>query len=190
MAVKIHGKDYVTVDERVEEFHKRYPNGSIQTELVEFDGKRVITKTTAIPDVEKPERIFTGWAYEIVGSTNINKTSALENCETSSCGRSLGFLDIGLNGSIATADEVSNAIEQQKNIKVTDKQKDDYQKLLAHNCFKGKKKEMNAWWVKIYDTENPNQSAEGCLKKMKKRIEEFENPKKEEKEVEVATANS
>ena len=57
MAVKIHGKDYVTVDERVEEFHKRYPNGSIQTELVEFDGKRVITKTTAIPDVEKPEPV-------------------------------------------------------------------------------------------------------------------------------------
>lgn len=189
MAVKIHGKNYITVDERVEEFHKRYPNGSIKTDLVEFDGERVITKTTAIPDVENPERRFTGWAYEMVGSTNINKTSALENCETSSCGRALGFLAIGLNGSIATADEVQNAIDQQKNTKVTEQQKDDYQKLLAHKCFTGKKKEMNDWWVKIYDQPNPNKSADVCLKKLKKRIDEFENPKKEE-EVKVATANS
>ena len=65
MPVEIHGKQYITVDERVQEFHELYPNGSITTELIEFTEKRVVTKTTSIPDVKKPERFFTGFAYVI-----------------------------------------------------------------------------------------------------------------------------
>ena len=179
MSVNIHGKEYVTVDERVAEFHKLYPNGSITTELVEFTDKRVITKTLVIPDVDKPERFFTGLAYEMVGIGNINKTSSLENCETSSTGRALGMLNIGLVGSLATADEVDVAIKTQDAIKVTEQQKDKYQQLLAHKCFKGKKKVTNDWWAKIYDTANPNASAEKCLKQMENAIELFENPEPE-----------
>ena len=33
MSVKIHGKEYITVDERVEMFHELYPNGMIVTTL-------------------------------------------------------------------------------------------------------------------------------------------------------------
>ena len=185
MSVQIHGKEYITVDERVQEFHKLYPNGSITTELVEFTDKRVITKTTAIPDVDDVGRFFTGFAYEIVGVGNINKTSSLENCETSSCGRALGFLNIGLVGSIATADEVDNAIKQQEAIKVTEQQKDKYQQLLSHKCFKGKKKETNSWWAKIYDEVNPNDCAEKCLQQMENAIKLFENPEIIEQKEEV-----
>ena len=175
MSVQIHGKEYITVNERVQKFHKLYPNGSIKTELIEFTD-RFITKTIATPDVEKPERFFTGLAYEMVGSSQINKTSALENCETSSCGRSLSFLNIGIDGSIASADEVENAIHQQEEHNVTEQQKDKYQKLLKHKCFTGKKKETNEWWVKVYDEPNPKVAADKALKIMEKAIDLFENP--------------
>ena len=111
--IKIKGNDYVEVNERVKQFHKDYPNGSITTELIEMTD-RFITKTTVITDVENPERKFTGIAYEKEDSTFINKTSALENCETSSVGRALGMLGIGIDTSVASYDEVANAVEQQK----------------------------------------------------------------------------
>ena len=110
---QIKGKDYIEVNERVKQFHKDYPNGSITTELIEMTD-RFITKTTVIPDVKNPDRKFTGIAYEKEDSTFINKTSALENCETSSCGRALGFLGLGIDTSIASYDEVANAVKQQK----------------------------------------------------------------------------
>jgi hypothetical protein len=56
----------------------------------------------------------TGWAEEVRGSSNINKTSALENCETSAVGRALGFAGFGSTEQIASADEVEVAIARQK----------------------------------------------------------------------------
>ena len=117
MSVQIHGKEYITVDERVAEFHNMYPNGMIVTKLLKVEDSQILFKAKAIPDVDKPERFYTGHAEEVVGSNQINKTSALENCETSAVGRCLGFLNIGLVGSIASADEVTNAKEQQMSIK-------------------------------------------------------------------------
>ena len=175
MSIKIHGKDYVLVNERVQEFHRLYPNGSIRTDLIEF-GDRFIVKAEVCPDVSDRMRIFTGLAYEMVGSSQINKTSALENCETSAVGRALGFLNIGIDGSIASADEVENAIHQQEAHTVTEQQKDKYQKLLKHKCFTGKKKETNEWWVKVYDEPNPKVAADKALKIMEKAIDLFENP--------------
>ena len=111
--INIKGKDYIEVNERVKEFHKQYPNGSMTTDLIEMTD-RFITKTTVIPDVKNQDRKFTGIAYEKEDSTFINKTSALENCETSSVGRALGMLGIGIDTSVASYDEVANAIEQQE----------------------------------------------------------------------------
>ena len=119
MPVKIHGKEYITVDERVELFHELYPNGMIVTTLLKIENDQIMFRATATPDVEKPERYFTGHAEEVVGSSQINKTSAVENCETSAVGRCLGFLNIGIDTSIASKDEVDNAIHQQKNNKET-----------------------------------------------------------------------
>lgn len=111
--IKIKGKDYVMVHERVKEFHKDNPNGSITTDMISREGGVFITRTTVIPDTKNLDRKFTGFAYEVVGEGNVNSTSALENCETSSCGRALGFLGIGIDTSIASAEEVDNAISQQ-----------------------------------------------------------------------------
>jgi len=181
MSIKIHGKDYVLVNERVQEFHRLYPNGSIRTDLVEFTD-RFIVKAEICPDVNDRMRIFTAYAYEMVGSSQINKTSALENCETSAVGRALGFLNIGIDGSIASADEVKNAIHQQEAHNVTEKQKDKYQELLKHKCFDGKKKKTNEWWILIYDTQNPKSAADKALKTMEAAIKLFENPKIEKQE--------
>ena len=111
--INIKGKDYIEVNERIKEFHNLYPNGSIETELIEMTD-RFITKTTVVPDVKNPDRKFTGIAYEKEDGSFINKTSALENCETSSVGRALGMLGIGIDTSVASYDEVANSIEQQK----------------------------------------------------------------------------
>ena len=112
--IKIKGNDYVMVHERIKEFHNLYPNGKINTELIEM-ADRFITKTVATPDVENPDRFFTGWAYEDISQNGVNCTSALENCETSSVGRAIGQLGIGIDTSLASYDEVSNAIKQQNN---------------------------------------------------------------------------
>ena len=111
--IKIKGNDYVMAHERVMEFHRLYANGSIVTEIIEMT-ERFITITKETPDVGNPERCFTGIAYEDVTGSGVNSTSALENCETSSVARSLGLLNIGIDTSIASAEEVQNAIKQQK----------------------------------------------------------------------------
>ena len=111
--IDIKGKDYVEVHERVMEFHKRHPNGRIETDIVEMTD-RFITKTIITPDINEPDRFFTGLAYEKEDAGFVNKTSALENCETSSCGRALGFCNIGIDTSIASYEEVANAKHQQQ----------------------------------------------------------------------------
>lgn len=114
--IKIGKKEYVQVDDRVMEFHRLYSNGRIVTKykMLGDPGSFVfITTTKVIPDISLPDRYFTGFAYEHEGSSQVNERSALENCETSSVGRALGFLNIGLiSGSgIASADEMKNAVQ-------------------------------------------------------------------------------
>jgi hypothetical protein len=111
--IDIKGKAYITVNERIKEFHKLYPNGSIVTNFHSQGNGIVIMKCQVTPDVDKPARFFTGVAYENEGSTFINKTSYIENCETSAVGRALGMLGIGIDVSVASADEVINAVNNQ-----------------------------------------------------------------------------
>ena len=115
MPVSIHGKEYKTVAERVNEFHGDEHGCSIITEIVSNDGDIVIMKASIVD--AKDRIVATGFAEEVRGSTNINKTSALENCETSAIGRALA--NFGYAGTeFASADEVANAIGQQKELEV------------------------------------------------------------------------
>lgn len=109
--MKINGKEYVMVNERVMEFKRLYPAWSLVTEIVSMENGIVVFKASAIDD--KLEVRATGHAYEKENSTFINKTSYVENCETSAVGRCLGLLGIGIDGSIATAEEILNAKLQQ-----------------------------------------------------------------------------
>ena len=83
-AISIHGKEYVMVADRVKYFNENYPNGSIQTHLCsDTQNQTIVIKAKVTPDHEKQERYYTGYAQEVIGQGNINKTSAMENCETS-----------------------------------------------------------------------------------------------------------
>lgn len=107
----IKGKDYVKVNERVRAFRMLYPNGIISTEIVSLADGVVVMKATISDDDEC--LLATGFAYEKESSTYINKTSYIENCETSAVGRALGFLGIGIDTSIASYDEMQNAVNNQ-----------------------------------------------------------------------------
>ena len=123
--VKIHGKEYKTVALRIQEFREKHPDFTIQTELVEANDTLVVMKATIS---QGDQVIATGYAEEVRTASKINRTSALENAETSAVGRALAFF--GLGGSeIASADEVANAISQQNN----QGSNEEMENLLAHN---------------------------------------------------------
>lgn len=109
--VNIHGKEYKTVAKRVDEFRKEHEtNLAIITSIVDRDEETVVMKAEII---DKDGRtIATGFAEEHRAASQINKTSALENCETSAIGRALANFGLG-GGEYASADEVANAIQQQ-----------------------------------------------------------------------------
>ena len=111
-AVDIKGKKYVLVSDRVLYFNETYPNGSISTELLSpYDSDLIVIKATVRPDLSQ-ERVFIGHSQAKVGDGYINKTSALENAETSAVGRALAFMGIGVIESIASADEINKANNQ------------------------------------------------------------------------------
>ncbi len=107
--VKIHNKEYKTVALRIQEFRAEFPNYGVMTEVLNASE---LVQVKATIENEEGRVIATGLAEEVRGSTNINSTSALENCETSAVGRALAFLGFG-GTEIASADEVVNAINQQ-----------------------------------------------------------------------------
>lgn len=121
--VNIFGKEYKTVAKRVDEFRKDHKTDmSIITRIIVADEKTVVMKAE-ISDKEG-RVIATGFAEEKRTSKGINETSALENCETSAIGRALA--NFGLGGDeYASADEVANAISQQRNTP----SKNNYEKL-------------------------------------------------------------
>ena len=117
--VSIHGKEYATVAYRLALFRADYPKGCIVTKLIS-DTDGVIVFMATVDD--GADMLATGYAEEVRGSSNINKTSALENAETSAVGRALAFAGYHSSTSIASADEVSVAIARQNEPKATKKQ--------------------------------------------------------------------
>ena len=120
----IKGKDYVDVAQRIKAFRQLYPEGFIKTSLESCkEGMCVfkaqvgycITNIDSDGDISTKEVVLaTGYAYEKEQSSYINKTSYIENCETSAVGRALGMLGLGIDTSVASADEVQSAIAQQE----------------------------------------------------------------------------
>ena len=110
----IRGKQYVEVNERIKFFRQeeQYKNWTIMSELTALDSEQCVCKATIADSSGRV--IATGHAHEVQGASNINKTSYVENCETSAIGRALAMLGIGIDTSIASANEVSDAIAKQE----------------------------------------------------------------------------
>tara|TARA_R110002020_G_scaffold93154_7_gene224868 strand:+ start:4668 stop:5360 length:693 start_codon:yes stop_codon:yes gene_type:complete len=114
MPVNIQGKEYATVNERVAEAHEKWEgNLSIRTRVLESIDGFVRVKATIKHTNDAGTHVFVGHAEEQIGSSFINKTSALENAETSAVGRALAFAGFSTDASIASADEVANAMISQ-----------------------------------------------------------------------------
>lgn len=111
--------DYVTVNERIALFHKANEHGAIRTRCI-YDDAKTVRFVACAHRSEGPCHLAenhtdclnaagTGWAEEIRGAGYVNKTSALENCETSAVGRALAMAGIAVEKSVATKDEVEQA---------------------------------------------------------------------------------
>ena len=163
--------DYVQVNERIEKFYEKYPNGSIQTEIHSImdgpEGKVAIIKAYAYRDREDP-RPATGHAYEKENSSFINKTSYIENCETSAVGRALAMLGFEIKKSIASKEEVENAKLQQQPTKISSQQLDILLKLLVDKGITDEAVQKTMEIYKVNDLSELNEMQYGqILRKLK-----------------------
>lgn len=107
----IKGKPYIEVNERIKHFREHFNDYRLTSEIVSLEKGVCVFKATVLDP--SGNVVATGHAYEQEGSSFINKTSYIENCETSAWGRALGNFGIGIDTSIASADEVANAVANQ-----------------------------------------------------------------------------
>lgn len=114
--MKIHGKEYIEVKDRILEFRDKYKGWSLTSKIVSMEDGIIVMQALILD--EKGVVRAMGTAYEKEGSTNVNETSYVENCETSAWGRALANLGIGIIDGVASADEVVNAIQNQSNVPV------------------------------------------------------------------------
>jgi hypothetical protein len=111
----IKGKDYAEVNQRIKAFRMVYPQGFIHSEMISNEnGVCVFSAEVGFyNDAGVGIVLGTGTAYEKESSSFINKTSYIENCETSAVGRALGMCGFGIDVSVASYEEVQNAINNQ-----------------------------------------------------------------------------
>lgn len=145
----IKGKDYAEVNQRIKAFRMVYPTGTIKTEMISNENG-VCIFLAKVYEYEKVndagnyefKLLATGTAYEKENSTFINKTSYIENCETSAVGRALGMCGFGIDTSVASAEEVQNAMANQNKKVNKSIQKENYRQQLVDYC-KTKGLDMN-----------------------------------------------
>lgn len=125
--IEVKGKvsTYVEVNERIKAFRKVFPEGFILTDMVSNqDGLCVFRARVGYYLIGDQEIVLgTGTAYENEGSSFINKTSYIENCETSAVGRALGMAGFGIDDDVASAEEIKGTQAQSEADKAANKQK-------------------------------------------------------------------
>lgn len=99
--------DYQTVEERLAQFWAKHPNGRVHTQAEMIDEKQVVFSARVWRDIGDTEAASTGFAQETVGQGMVNKTSWVENCETSAIGRALANLGFAPKGARASREEMA-----------------------------------------------------------------------------------
>ena len=111
--LKLGAKGYAPTNERIIAYRKVYPTGRIETTVEEIREDYVRTRTVVTD--EDDNIIASASASETnTGKNMVNKTSMLENCETSSVGRALGFAGFGADTAIASAEDMERNKERAK----------------------------------------------------------------------------
>lgn len=103
--VNIHGKEYKSVNIRIKVFREFFPNFSLTSDILLYSDNACRVKANVISPAHRV--MATGHAEEDKNTNHINKTSMLENCETSAWGRALA--NFGLQG-----DELASANERER----------------------------------------------------------------------------
>lgn len=122
--------EYYMVKDRIRAFRKDHPLWSLVTNLEKMEAGNVVFKAT-IAD-ESGRVLATGYAWEQVNASYINKTSAVENCETSAIGRALANLGYGTDGAYASYEEMQKGLD--------DDTKDILFELLRNSTFDDERK--------------------------------------------------
>ena len=107
-------EDYETVEERLIKFWKEYPDGRIETEIVEASGSRFIVMAKLFRTEADPRHWTSGHAFEVIAERGVNATSALENCETSAIGRALANAGFATRGKRASREEMAKVTRENK----------------------------------------------------------------------------
>ena len=149
-AIDIKGKKYVLVSDRVLYFNENYPNWSIQTTRESVDWMEIV-KAFVVPDVDNPSRMFTGYSQAKRWDWFINKTSALENAETSAVGRALAMMWIWVIDSIASVDEINKAENTAKTQTKKPTYQSRFQKAMSNTEFMKQCLDQNDFINKIKD---------------------------------------
>ena len=172
-AIDIKGKKYVLVSDRVLYFNQNYPNGCIQTVRETIWDMEVI-KAVVCPDCAVPWRVFTGYSQAKRWDGFINKTSALENAETSAVGRALAFMGIWVIDSIASVDEINKA---ENTAKATPKKVNNwwFQKAISNVEFMKQCLDQNDFINKIKDKYEIDEFQESQLRTAYQKATEEEN---------------
>jgi hypothetical protein len=158
---------YAEVNQRIKAFRMLYPEGTIKTEMLSNEnGVCIFRASIIIPLLDDEGKLVdtyllgTGHAYEKENSTFINKTSYIENCETSAVGRALAMCGIGIDKSIASAEEVINAVNNQ------DPTKEDAEKyVITFGKYNGKllSEVIKDSWYKNYLLNGNDEYIKKCI---------------------------
>ena len=108
-------KDYETVADRIVRFYKKYPDGRIITKKENSEQDYFLMKAAVYKsgeDLKENLPIATGWADETAGTSLVNKTSPLENCETSAIGRALANAGFSVSKQRASAEEMVKVVSR------------------------------------------------------------------------------
>lgn len=107
--IKIRGKDYVMVHQRILAFNEQFPNGKITTKILQsLDNGGVLVQAKVYPDASDELRFFVGHSASNPKKL-VEKENPIEVAETSAVGRALAMMGIGILDGIASAEEVSVA---------------------------------------------------------------------------------
>ena len=106
--------EYTTVRERVIEFWKRYPNGRIEAEILDWSDKRFIVAARLYREASDEKPFSTGFAHEVVTDRGVNKDFALENGLTSAIGVACGHANIGIDKHKPSREEMTKVVAKKE----------------------------------------------------------------------------
>jgi hypothetical protein len=99
--------NYETVEDRLARFWVDHPTGRIETAMMAYDGDSCIFRAEVYFDASQATPTATGYAEEVKGSSPVNRTSFVENCETSAIGRALANCDYATHGKRPSRQEMA-----------------------------------------------------------------------------------